>query len=63
MLLLSTAGAQFPLMPLLEVVGKAASGSPAHIGAMAVNAGVCAGFTVIVIVLAAAHWPASGENV
>ena len=55
MVLLSNAGAQLPVIPLFEVEGNAASGSPAHIGAIAVNAAVCAVFTVIVIVVAAAH--------
>ena len=55
MVLLFTAGVQLPLIPLFEVVGKAASGSPAHIGATVVKVAVCAGFTVIVIVVVAAH--------
>ena len=63
MVLLSNAGVQLPVIPLLEVFGKAASGSPAHIGATAVKAGVCAVLTVMVIVLVAAHWPASGVKV
>ena len=49
------AGAQVPVIPLLEVVGKAASVAPEHIGATAVNVGVMFGLTVIVNVVELAH--------
>ena len=52
-----------PAIPLLDVVGKAASVAPEHIGATAVNVGVSFGITVMVIVVGVAHWPAAGVNV
>ena len=52
---LSKAGAQVPVIPLLEVVGKGVSVAPAHIGAIAVNVGVMLVFTVIVKVVVVAH--------
>ena len=50
-------------MPSLEVVGRAASVAPEHMGATAVNVGVIFGLTVIVNVVVVAHWPAAGVNV
>ena len=49
------AGAQLPVMPLLEVVGRAVRVVPEQIGATAVNVGVMFGFTTIVNVVVAAH--------
>jgi len=49
------AGAQLPVMPLVEVVGKAVRVAPEHIGATAVNVGVIFGFTTIVKVVVIAH--------
>lgn len=63
MALLFNAGAQVPVMPLFDVVGRAASVAPEHIGSTAVNVGVTFGFTVIVNVVVVAHWPAVGVNV
>jgi hypothetical protein len=60
---LFNAGAQVPVMPLLEVVGSGASVAPEHIGATAVNVGVTFGLTVIVKVVVVAHCPADGVNV
>ena len=60
---LSKAGAQVPVIPLLEVVGSGDKVAPEQIGATAVNVGVTFGLTVIVNVAAVAHWPASGVNV
>ena len=60
---LSNAGAQVPVIPLLEVVGKADKVAPEHIGATAVNVGVTFGLTVIVNVVVVAHCPAVGEKV
>jgi len=58
------AGDQLPEMPLVEVVGNAANGSPLQIDATALNAGtVLAGFTPMVIVAVVAHWPAVGVKV
>ena len=57
------AGAHVPVIPLLEVVGKAASVAPEQIGATAVNVGVIFGLTVIVNVVVVAHCTAVGVNV
>ena len=45
---LSNAGDHVPVMPLVEVVGKAVRASPAHIGATGLNAGAVPGVTVTV---------------
>lgn len=63
MVVLFNAGAQVPVIPLLELVGKAVNVAPAQIGATAVNIGVTIGFTVMVIVAVVAHCPALGVNV
>jgi len=60
---LSKAGAQVPVMPLLDVVGNAVSVAPEQIGATAVNVGVTFGLTVIVNVAVVAHCPAVGVKV
>ena len=60
---LSRAGDQDPVMPLVDVVGKADKVAPAQIGATAVNVGVTFGLTVIVNVAVVAHCPAVGVNV
>jgi len=60
---LLSAGAHAPVMPLLDVVGKAPSGSPEQIGVTAVNVGVTLGLTVIVKVVVVAHCPAPGVKV
>ncbi|MET3886022.1 hypothetical protein [Niastella sp. OAS944] len=60
---LSKAGAQVPVMPLLELVGNGDRVAPEHIGATAVNVGVTFGLTVIVKVVVVAHCPAVGEKV
>ena len=49
------AGAQVPVMPLLEVVGRAVRVAPEQIGATAVKVGVIFGLTVIVMVAVVAH--------
>ena len=49
------AGAQVPVMPSFDVVGRAASEAPEHIGATGVNVGVTFWFTVIVNVVVVAH--------
>ena len=43
------------MIPLVEVVGSAASVAPAQIGATALKVGVTAAFTVIVKVVVVAH--------
>jgi len=52
---LSKAGDQVPVIPLLEVVGSAVSVAPEQIGATAVNVGVMFGLTVIVKEVVVAH--------
>ena len=61
--MLFSAGAQVPVMPLLEVVGNDVKVAPEHIGATAVNVGVMFGLTVIVNVVVVAHCPAIGVKV
>ena len=63
MAVLFNAGDQLPVIPLVDVVGKAGSGSPAHIGATALNAGVTFGLTVTVYVVVVPHCPLFGVNV
>jgi hypothetical protein len=57
------AGAQVPVIPLLEVVGSADKVAPEQIGATALKVGVIFGFTTIVNVVVVAHCPAVGVNV
>ena len=49
------AGAQVPVMPLLDVVGSAVSVAPEQMGATALKVGVIFGLTVIVKVVVVAH--------
>jgi hypothetical protein len=60
---LSNAGDHVPVIPLFEVVGNAVSVPPEQIGGTWVNVGVIIGFTVMVIVVFVAHWPAVGTKV
>ena len=60
---LSNAGDQVPVNPLVDVVGNAASVAPEHIGATALKVGVMFGLTTIVNVVVVAHWPAVGVKV
>jgi hypothetical protein len=60
---LLSAGAHVPVIPLLDVVGKAASAAPEQIAATGVNVGVTFAFTVIVRVVVVAQSPAVGVNV
>ena len=60
---LLSAGAQDPVIPLLELVGKGDKVAPEQIGATVVNVGVTFGLTVIVKVVAVAHCPAVGVKV
>ena len=52
---LSKAGAQVPVIPLVEVVGSAVRVAPEQMGATALNVGVMFGLTVIVNVAVVAH--------
>ena len=58
-----SAGDQVPVMPLFDVVGKAASVAPEQIGATGVNVGVMFGLTVMVRVAVVAHCPPAGVKV
>jgi phosphate starvation-inducible membrane PsiE len=60
---LLSAGAHVPLIPFVEVVGKADNAAPEQIGAIGLNDGVTVGLTMIVKVVVAAHWPAAGVKV
>lgn len=60
---LFNAGDQVPVIPLLEMVGKAAKVAPEQIGFTCVKVGVTIEFTVIVIVTTVAHCPAFGVKV
>ena len=60
---LFNAGAHVPVIPLLEVVGRADNVAPEQIGATAVKVGVTFGLTVIVNVVVVAHCPTPGVKV
>jgi hypothetical protein len=60
---LSKAGDHVPVMPLLEVVGKADNVTLEQIGDTAVNVGVIFGLTIISKVAPKAHCPLSGVKV
>jgi hypothetical protein len=60
---LSSAGDQVPVMPLVDVVGSGDKVAPEHIGATALKVGVMLVLTVIVNVAVVAHCPGSGVNV
>jgi hypothetical protein len=61
--LLTVAGFQVPVIPLVDVVGNTGAAAPPQIAAIAANVGVIIGFTVTVIVGDVAHWPVAGTNV
>jgi hypothetical protein len=63
--LLTTAGFQVPVIPLIDVVGNVGTVPPAHIlsDVPKLNAGTTFGFTVTVNVVVVAHKPAVGVNV
>ena len=63
MAVLFSAGAQVPVIPLLDVVGRAVRVAPEQIGATALKVGVMFGFTVMVKVAVVAHCPAVGVKV
>ena len=60
---LLSAGAQAPVIPLLDVVGNGFNVPPEQIGATALNVGVMFGLTVMVNVAVVAHCPAVGVKV
>ena len=53
--MLFKAGAQVPVMPLVEVVGSPDKVAPEQIGTTALNVGVMLGVTVMVNVVVVAH--------
>ncbi len=62
--MLTVAGDQAPVIPLVEVVGKLGAGSPLQIAGIALKVGVAVPVTVIAIVVeAVAHCPAVGVKV
>ena len=63
MTVLSKAGAQVPVIPLVDVVGNGANTAPEQIGATALNVGVMFGVTTTFSVAGVAHCPRSGVNV
>jgi hypothetical protein len=60
---LSSAGAHVPVIPLFEVVGNGIKVAPEQIGPTAVNVGVILELTTIVNVVVVAHCPAVGLKV
>ena len=60
---MSNAGDQLPVIPLVEVVGKADKVPPEQIGATDANAGTAFGFTTMVTTAVVAHKPAVGVKV
>ena len=61
--MLFNAGDHVPLIPLVEVIGKADKLPPEQIGVTALNVGVTFGFTVMVKVVVVAHCPGVGVKV
>ena len=60
---LSSAGDQVPVIPLVDVVGNGVKTVPEQIAATAANVGVMFGLTVMVNVVVVAHCPAVGVKV
>ena len=63
MAVLSIAGSQLPVIPLLEARGSADRVSPWHIGPTAAKVGTMDVLTVMVMLAVVAHCPASGVKV
>jgi hypothetical protein len=61
--LLTIAGLQLPVMPLVDSIGSTGAVAPEQKAGTAANAGVTLGVTVISRVAVVAHCPASGVNV
>ena len=61
--MLTVAGFQVPVIPLLEVVFNSGALSPSQIVVIIVNVGEIFGVIVTFIVVTIAHCPASGVNV
>jgi hypothetical protein len=61
--LLTVAGLQFPVIPLVEVEGNKGAVDPVQIGFTTANVGVMLELTVTSNVVVDAHCPAAGVNV
>jgi hypothetical protein len=61
--LLTTAGDQVPITPLVDVVGKVGAVVPLQSGAIVANVGTSVSVTVTDNVVVVAHWPAVGVKV
>ena len=61
--MLTTAGLQVPVIPLVEVVGNVGATEPEQKAGIAAKAGVTWLVMVISIVAAVPHWLASGVKV
>ena len=61
--LLTTAGLQVPVIPLVEVVGNVGETDPAQNAGIALNVGVTFGVTVTSNVVVVAHCPTAGVKV
>ena len=61
--MLLIAGDQVPVMPFVDVVGKAGTLAPLQYGPTAANVGVTLGVMVIVSEAVVAHCPAVGVKV
>ncbi|MBL0134202.1 MAG: hypothetical protein IPP79_09400 [Chitinophagaceae bacterium] len=62
MAVLFNAGAQVPVIPFNDVVGRAAKAPPEQMAATGLNVGTSVGFTTIVSVVLLAHCPTAGVN-
>jgi len=62
-LLLTVAGFQVPVIPLMEVVGNSGGTAPVQIAPIGVNIGAVAGSTVMVSITGEAHCPSVGVKV
>ena len=60
---LIAAGLHVPVMPFVEVAGRAGGTEFWQSGPIWVNAGVTSGSVTIAIVAVVAHWPADGVKV
>ena len=61
--MLTTAGLQVPVIPLVEVVGNTGEVDPEQKAGIAAKVGVTLGLTMISIVVIVAHCPTAGVKV
>ena len=62
-MLLTTAGLQVPVIPLVDVVGNTGAVEPEQNAGIAAKVGVTLGVTVILSVVVVAHCPTAGVKV